>query len=455
MSKSVKYTSIVVAIMLCLALLVGCAPVIGGAVDGTDGESAYGIAVRNGFTGTETEWLASLKGTDGADGVNGEVTVVQSLYAEAVENGFEGTYFEFLEEYIKGDVGAAGYSNITYASSKSVLSVVSVYSNFTVVTGRYQTAGSSAGSGVIVKDDKTTGTAYIITNYHVVYNSSSTTGVSDDIYVYLYGMEYPQYKLSAEYIGGSLQYDIAVIKVTNSDIYKNSDARAATVVDSDDVIVGSTAIAIGNPSAGGISVSSGVVSVDSEYISMTGADDVTTVEFRVMRVDTAINSGNSGGGLFDGNGNLIGIVNAKITSSSVENIGFAIPSNIAIGCFENIVRNCEGQDNKQMKRCMVGVTLEIAESRAVYSETTKLTTIENTIKVQSVVTDGAAAGKLRVGDVIESFMYDGKTVEVNRLFTIVDYSLRFEKNIEVVFNIIRDGAAAQVTVTLTSETTVK
>ena len=69
----------------------------------------------------------------------------------------------------------------------------------------------------------------------------------------------------------------------------------------------------------GISVSSGIVCVDSEYITMTAADGKTSVSFRVIRVDSAVNSGNSGGGLFDKDGNLIGIVNAKISSTNVLN----------------------------------------------------------------------------------------------------------------------------------------
>ena len=96
------------------------------------------------------------------------------------------------------------------------------------------------------------------------------------------------------------------------------------------MVVGSSAIAIGNAQGLGISSTSGVVSVDSEYITMTAADGKTAVAFRVMRVDTAINSGNSGGGMYDDNGNLIGIVNAKIVYDGVENIGYAIPSNGAV-----------------------------------------------------------------------------------------------------------------------------
>ena len=133
-------------------------------------------------------------------------------------------------------------------------------------------------------------------------------------------MEMEQYGISAEYIGGSLTYDIAVLKITDSEIYSESIAKKAELADRT-VFAGETAIAIGNPEADGISSTVGVVSVDSEYLTMTGADDVTEVTFRVMRIDTAVNSGNSGGGLFNDQGELIGIVNAKIMTDDIENIG--------------------------------------------------------------------------------------------------------------------------------------
>ena len=84
---------------------------------------------------------------------------------------------------------------------------------------------------------------------------------------------------------------VAIRKIDNSDILKASDACEVDVADSDEIVVGDTAIAIGNAQGYGISTSFGIVSVDSEYITMTAADGSTTVSFRVMRTDTAVNSG--------------------------------------------------------------------------------------------------------------------------------------------------------------------
>jgi magnesium-transporting ATPase (P-type) len=83
---------------------------------------------------------------------------------------------------------------------------------------------------------------------------------------------------------------------------------------------------------------------------------------RVMRVDTAVNGGNSGGGLFDENGNLIGIVNAKISDYRVENIAYAIPSNVAKHLADSILSSEKGVAT----RCILGVVPKVLSSKAVY-----------------------------------------------------------------------------------------
>ena len=207
--------------------------------------------------------------------------------------------------------------------------------------------------------------AFVITNYHVVYDSDSDTDnhVSDQIYLYLYGMEDEAYAIPATYVGGSANYDIAVLRVEQSEVLKSAvdsgSAAAVTVGDSDVVLPGETAIAIGNPSAtglSGLSVTRGIVSVDSEYITMTAADDSGEVSFRVIRIDAPVNSGNSGGGLYNDAGELIGIVNAKINSVELESIGYAIPSNVARAIADNIIDYCYGADCETVMRGMLGTT---------------------------------------------------------------------------------------------------
>ena len=183
------------------------------------------------------------------------------------------------------------------AASKAVLSSVSIITT------------SAAGSGVIYEIDKERGEAYIITNYHVVYEQGSKTGIASAIKVFLYGMEATEYGIDATYVGGSMNYDIALLHVKGSTVLMESCARAADVADSDKVSILDTAIAIGNPEGNGISATVGYVNVDSENILVSFQG--TNVQLRVMRTDAAVNSGNSGGGLFNDKGELIGIVNAK------------------------------------------------------------------------------------------------------------------------------------------------
>ena len=128
---------------------------------------------------------------------------------------------------------------------------------------------AAAGSGVIYQMNRAEGEAFIITNYHVVYDASSNTdnGISDDINVYLYGSEETGKAISATYVGGSLYYDIAVLHVSNSELLKASDSCEAEIRDSDNILVGDNAIAIGNAKGYGISASLGIVSVAAFYFS--------------------------------------------------------------------------------------------------------------------------------------------------------------------------------------------
>ena len=204
-------------------------------------------------------------------------------------------------------------------------SVVSVYCTFTdPITSA--TVASSAGSGVIYSIDKATGDALIITNYHVVYDADAAN-IADKIQVFVYGSPLSGQAITATFVGGSMKEDIAVLRVKGSTIMKESIAKAAVLANSDAIHPGDTAIAIGNPQGKGISATYGKVNVVTETLETTACDDVTEISLRVIRIDTAVNGGNSGGGIFDSQGRLIGIVSAKSIVENIENVGFALPIN--------------------------------------------------------------------------------------------------------------------------------
>lgn len=365
-----------------------------------------------------------------------------------------------------GDVSIVvdGGSSTSAASSKGLRSAVSIVCGFktdtvqsspllpgfgTVTEKEY----SSAGSGVIYKMDRSRGDAFIITNYHVVYDSRSKTenGISDDIKVYLYGSEIGDKAIAATYVGGSVYYDIAVLRIDGSGILKASDARAADVANSDEILVGDTAIAIGNAQGYGVSASLGIVSVDSEYITMKAADDSTTVSFRVMRIDTAVNSGNSGGGLYDDEGRLMGIVNAKIVDDGVENIGYAIPSNVAVSIAENIIDYCYGTEEERVQRALMGITVTTSDSKAVFDEETGAYKIVETVIVKEVNAGSLAEGVIMPEDVLVGITIGDRSVAITRQYHVIDPMLDVRVGDVVKLDLLRDGKPTTVSITITAD----
>jgi serine protease Do len=312
---------------------------------------------------------------------------------------------------------------------------------------------SSAGSGVIYKLDKETGSAFIITNHHVVYDADKRTknGISQKILVYFYGSEMDGFEIPAEYVGGSMQYDIAVLYIKESERLKESCMVPATIANSDKTVVGEAAIAIGNAKGAGTSACYGVVSVASEYLTMLAADNKTTVTYRVLRVDTAVNSGNSGGGLYNEAGELMGIVNAKIMDSTVENIGYAIPSNVAVSVAENLIDYCFGTELESVQRGMLGITVASVDSKAVREEGTGNIYIYETVEVQEVLDGSLVKGLILPGDRLRSISSLGKTVSILRRHHVVDAMLDARIGDEISICLIRDGKEITVKVIMTEE----
>ena len=352
-------------------------------------------------------------------------------------------------------INSNGNQNLL-AASKGLLSAVSVHCDFKITSVYTPIFGpstpstetvSSAGSGVIYTLDKTTGSAYIITNYHVVYCKGSDTDndISDAITVHLYGLEDEKYAINAEYIGGSMKYDIAVLEVKSSDVLRESNAMAAEFADSNEISILDTAIAIGNPEGFGLSATVGAVNVESETIVMTSVDGSSFISLRVIRTDAAVNGGNSGGGLFNDKGQIIGIVNAKMSDSSIDNIAYAIPSNVAKYVADNILYyDKQDKNNDSVYRALIGINVGVESSGTEYdTETGKVTRFEK-VKVDSVTEGGAAEGKLFEGDIITSLVVDGVTYEVKRTFNVVDIMLTARKTSTVVVNIERAGESLSV-----------
>jgi len=465
MKRNVKQITVgLAAVVFCgaMALFTGCS-------EGSSGESAYEIAVRNGFSGTEEEWLESLKGSD----LN-----IEDIYSSAVENGYTGTYLEFLKEYLttEGDVivNQNTYSD-TAVNNDIFFSTVAIISESmqttTTTTDRFwgwesskkttTSKAASAGSGIIYKLDKDAGTAYIVTNYHVIYNASADDDckISTNIGIYLYGDkylgdyntstdEYSDFNITATFLCGSMYEDLALLKVENSSAIKDSSAKEVTFGDSNKISAGDKVYALGNPMGSGLSLTSGVVSVDSEYITVTAADDATTLTLREIRTDTELNNGNSGGGLFNAAGELIGIVNAgKDESSGYSGINYALPSSHIAVVVESMLYNYNTYGTTTPTRGYLGVTTSVYSSKAVYVADEDRVKIVETVKVTDIGSDSICAGKLKTGDILNSITVNGVTTTIERQFMGMDTLYTIRQGDTVVLNVTRDGTAIDVTLT--------
>lgn len=230
--------------------------------------------------------------------------------------------------------GSAGSKTVAEIAEEISPSVVEIFTEVTLNSygffgGTY--TSQAAGSGVIISAD-----GYIITNNHVVADANTITVKTYD------GTEY-----TAEVIGTDSKSDIAVIRIEAENL------TPAVIGDSSLIKAGDTAIVVGNPlgTLGG-SVTHGIISAASRELV------ISNESMELIQTDATINSGNSGGGLFDGNGHLIGIVNAKdsgTTSSGslIEGIGFAIPINYAMDVASELM-----EYGKVTNRPMLGVYIQ-------------------------------------------------------------------------------------------------
>ena len=426
-----------------LALLCSATLLVGASACGS---SAYEIAVKNGYKGTEKEWLATLQGQDGKDGND---LTAKDLYSQAVVEGFEGTYIDFCRDVLGVDVRE---NNDVDTIAENVTSVVSIYCGFSktsyvnngvggLIGGIIGGGGteqqiqyySSAGAGVIIDLDKNAGTALIVTNYHVIYDADSNArgGISDSIYLYTYGAlnAFDPEKgdqggdgMKATYVGGAMEYDIAVLSVT-SDFLKTCVASEAQFSDSDEMQVGEKVFAIGNPDGAGIAVTEGIISVESEYIQMTSSDGSNVLQYRVIRTDAAINSGNSGGALFNSDGELIGITNAKNAASDIDNMGYALPGSQV----KNLVGNINANRAYSGARvATLGIMVQVVKSNAYYDDMGRLRIAEE-FEVVSV-TPTAAGKDLKTGDSIKGIcINNGDWVTFTRQYQLIDQLLCVRK----------------------------
>ncbi|WIK65807.1 S1C family serine protease [Globicatella sanguinis] len=284
------------------------------------------------------------------------------------------------------------------------------------------------GSGVVYKIEGDT--AYIVTNNHVVDGADKLqiiTAEGDTV--------------DAELVGTDVFTDLAVLKVSSEKL-----KTAITFADSDQLKVGSLAIAIGSPlgSEFSSSVTQGIVSGTDRVVPFDMNDDgEDDWEMNLIQTDAAINPGNSGGALINKNGELIGINSSKLSSTEIEGMGFAIPSNDV----QNVISQLE--ENGKVTRPVLGVSYLIPVNQlSARSKVEVLGLAEDAEEgvVVSEVVSGTAADKagMEKYDVITEF--DG--VAINGMMDLRKELYKHQAGDQVELTIIRRGETQKLTITL-------
>lgn len=286
---------------------------------------------------------------------------------------------------------------------------------------------ASEGSGVIYK--KENGYAYIVTNNHVIANSQELEVLLAD-----------GTREKAELVGSDQWTDLAVIRIPADKV-----STVAEFANSDEVKAGQTAIAIGSPlgSEFATSVTQGIVSANNRPVP-TDVDGDGQQDWIVnaIQTDAAINPGNSGGALINSAGQVIGINSMKISKSSVEGMGFAIPSNEVVSIINEL------EKNGKIVRPALGISmvnLSNVNSQAV-NQLNLPKDVKGGVVVAEVSSKGSAkAAGLQPYDVIVEM--DGKKVEGIQNLRKILYSHKVGDKLEVTY--YRNGQKQTTTVSLT------
>ena len=338
-------------------------------------------------------------------------------------------------ETTKTSTATKGGTEITKVVAEVKNAVVSVINKQSTsrnnLYGTQQTGGelatASEGSGVIYKNEG--GYAYIVTNYHVIAKSQELEVLLAD-----------GTREKAELVGSDQWTDLAVIRIANTNV-----STVAEFANSDDVEVGQTAIAIGSPlgSEFATSVTQGIVSATNRAVA-TDVDGDGQEDWVVtaIQTDAAINPGNSGGALINSAGQVIGINSMKISKSSVEGMGFAIPSNEVVSIIKHL------EENGKITRPALGISMVNLTSvnTRVIQQMNLPADVKSGVVIAEVDSKGSAkAAGLQAYDVIVEM--DGQKIQGIQNLRKVLYSHKVGDKIEVTY--YRNGQKQTTTISLT------
>ena len=327
-------------------------------------------------------------------------------------------------------VSLSDYSNTAvFAANKILPSIVGIQVSYTATSNSIFNFGApttsqatATGSGIIISED-----GYIVTNNHVIDTSSSNSSysyfnISDatSVKIKLHGSEE---LYDAKIVGKDSQTDLAVLKIDKTGLV------AAEFADSDEATVGEFAMAVGSPLGLDTTVTTGIISAVNREVE---ADETT---YTCIQTDAAINSGNSGGALVNGDGKVIGINTLKLSGSGVEGIGFAIPINSTTDVIDDLI------EYNKVLRPYIGIAgLDLNEETV---RRYKLASLG--VYVQSVQNfSPAEKSGLQSGDII--IKADGKDVLTMDELNSIKNNHKIGEKMTLLIN--RNGEKKEITITL-------
>lgn len=323
---------------------------------------------------------------------------------------------------VKSNTSGSGSAKAKSGTAVDWTAVAKEVSDSVVAIDVATSDGEAKGSGVVISDK-----GYIATNNHVISGAQQiqVTLASGAVY-------------SAKVVGTDTTTDLAVIKLDNPP----SDLKVAEFADSDNLAVGESVMAIGNPLGYDDTATTGIVSALNRPVTVTD-DDNNAIVTNAVQIDAAINPGNSGGPTFNAAGQVIGI-NSSIASTASSSgtagsigIGFAIPSNLVKRVTNEII------DNGSVKHVVLGITIK--------SSSVEADGVTRGCAQVQAVTDGGPASKagVKAGDSIVAF--NGKAVNNN--YSLLGYVRASAMGDKVKLTVVRGGNTMDLEVTLDQEET--
>lgn len=333
------------------------------------------------------------------------------------------------------DIAQAVMPSIVSITNKSVQEVQNYFSLF-----GYGYSGEtipqeteSRGSGIIIGKNDTE--LLIVTNYHVIADADTLSVAFNDNQVY-----------EANTKGTDPDNDLAVIAVPLESISADTMSRIAiaSIGDSDSLKVGEQVVAIGNALGYGQSVTTGIVSATNRTLNSNINTADTANQPSYIQTDAAINPGNSGGALVNMKGEVIGINSAKLASTEVEGMGYAIPVSRVSDIIEKLMNETTRSKVTEEQKSSIGITgITVTESvNSAYG-------IPSGVYIAGV-SEGSGAQKagLRKGDVITKF--DGKTItQIQELTQLLQYYPAGETVELTIQTIGSDNAYTEKTISVT------